>query len=104
MGPSPRAIRRAIRFVPRYKRTFWSSIIQATNLFGRHLRKVEGVEAHEVRGAEKLQASLAAGHGIMLTPNATSLVTIKTSIHIFFTYLFCPSPLRRCVRWPWCFG
>src|ERR1051325_1902420 len=34
-----------------------------------YLRKVHGVETCEVQGAEKLERSLKAGHGILLTPN-----------------------------------
>jgi 1-acyl-sn-glycerol-3-phosphate acyltransferase len=33
------------------------------------LKKAEGVVAHEVRGIERLKESMAAGHGILLTPN-----------------------------------
>ncbi len=55
------------RFVPPHRGGFWPW------LFGRFLvrRKLRdfGVEQLEFRGVERLRASFAAGHGVMLTPN-----------------------------------
>ncbi len=56
-------------FVPPYRGTAWSSWIQYFNLHGYYLKKYEGVEGYECRHVERLKASLAAGHGILLTPN-----------------------------------
>lgn len=44
-------------------------MIQRFRLIDRWLRKSHGVTSYECRGVEKLRESLAAGHGIMLTPN-----------------------------------
>jgi hypothetical protein len=55
--------------VPPHRGTWWPSFIQKTGIFQIYLRKSQGVVDYEVRHAERLQASLDAGHGIMLTPN-----------------------------------
>ncbi len=57
------------RFVPAHRNNFWPNLIQRFRLYEPHLRKREGVEAHECRHVERLRASLAAGSGILLTPN-----------------------------------
>ncbi len=55
------------RFVPPSRNAFWP------RLFGRFLpqRKLRdfGIERSEFRGVERLRASFAAGHSVMLTPN-----------------------------------
>lgn len=55
------------RFVPPHRGGFWPW------LFGRFLVRGKlrsfGVEQLEFKGIERLRASLAAGHGVMLTPN-----------------------------------
>ena len=62
-------IEKPYRFRPPYRRTIWSSLIQRFNLFTRFLRRKEGVVKHEVRHLDRLQKSLQAGHGILITPN-----------------------------------
>lgn len=53
--------------VPPYHGTLWP---RALNLyFSRYIRRKYGTSEVKVAGVEKLQASLAAGHGILLTPN-----------------------------------
>jgi 1-acyl-sn-glycerol-3-phosphate acyltransferase len=54
------------RFVPPHRGTFWPSLLRP--LLPRLLRR-DGVASVECRGVEKLAASVAAGHGIMLAPN-----------------------------------
>ena len=56
-------------FVPPYRGAWWPTIIQRFDLYKHYLRNDQGVVDFEVRHAERLRASLAAGHGIMLTPN-----------------------------------
>ena len=51
---------------PKFSR-FWMWV--ARRIVPKQLRKEYGVMSHECRGVEKLQASLAAGHGVMITPN-----------------------------------
>jgi 1-acyl-sn-glycerol-3-phosphate acyltransferase len=51
---------------PRYSRV-WHWIVR--RFLPRHLRKTYGISSVECHGVEKLRASLAAGHGVMLTPN-----------------------------------
>lgn len=55
------------RFVPPHRGTFW---VHGSHLFlPSFLRHSYGIDSVEFRGTETLQASLAAGHGIVLTPN-----------------------------------
>jgi 1-acyl-sn-glycerol-3-phosphate acyltransferase len=56
-------------FIPPYRGWLWPTIIQKFGLYKRYLRLDQGVVDFEVRHAERLRQSLAAGHGIMLTPN-----------------------------------
>ena len=62
-------IEKPYRFRPPYRGTIWSSLIQRFNLFTRFLRRKEGVVKHEVRHLDRLQESLQAGHGGLITPN-----------------------------------
>jgi len=53
--------------VPPYHGTFWAKLL---NLYlPRYLRKRYATGTVEIVGAEKLRASLGAGHGILITPN-----------------------------------
>ncbi|MDA1050258.1 MAG: 1-acyl-sn-glycerol-3-phosphate acyltransferase [Planctomycetota bacterium] len=56
-------------FVPPHRGTWWPNFIQRFDLYGRWLRKSEGVVSYELRNTERLKESLEAGHGIMLAPN-----------------------------------
>lgn len=62
-------VEKPYKFVPPHRGEWWPTFIQYFDLYSIHLRKHEGVYAHEVRHAERLRTSLDAGHGIMLTPN-----------------------------------
>ena len=62
-------IERPYRFVPPHRGTWGPKLIRDYNLQARWLRKEEGVVGYECRGIELLQASLQAGHGILITPN-----------------------------------
>jgi 1-acyl-sn-glycerol-3-phosphate acyltransferase len=57
------------QFIPPHRGTWWPDFIQRFDLYGRWLRKSEGVVSCELRDAERLKESLDAGHGVMLTPN-----------------------------------
>ncbi len=54
------------KFVPPHRGTFWPAVLRLFR--GRFLRS-QGVTSVEFRGVEKLAASVAAGHGVMLAPN-----------------------------------
>lgn len=54
-------------FVPPHTGSLWPPIIQW--FLPRFLEKQFGVVSIEHRGAEKLKASIAAGHGVLITPN-----------------------------------
>lgn len=60
-------IAKPYRFVPPRHGTFWWRALRP--FLAGHLRRSAGLVAVECRGAERLRASLAAGHGIMLAPN-----------------------------------
>jgi 1-acyl-sn-glycerol-3-phosphate acyltransferase len=62
-------IERPYKFVPPHRGTWWPTVIAKLQLFAPHLRKVDGVIEHEVRHVERLRESIAAGHGILITPN-----------------------------------
>lgn len=56
-------------FVPPRRSAFWPWLFQKLRIYEPHLRRREGVVAHECRHVDRLRDSLAAGHGILLTPN-----------------------------------
>ena len=56
-------------FIPPYAGTWWYDLIARMRLYESYLRRAEGVVSHECRGVDHLRASLAAGYGILLTPN-----------------------------------
>ena len=62
-------VEKPYKFVPPRRGNWWPRLVVALGLFERHLRKKEGVVDHECRHAERLRASLDAGHGILLAPN-----------------------------------
>lgn len=89
--------------VPPYHGTLWPRLI---NLYvPRYLRSRYGLTKVDVAGADKLRASIAAGHGILITPNhcrdedplVLSTLTREVS-HPFFVvasaHLFMDNPLR----------
>jgi 1-acyl-sn-glycerol-3-phosphate acyltransferase len=63
----PIIVEKPYQFVPPYHGVGWARFLQ---LFARRrLRREFGIENLECRGLDKLRASLAAGKGVMLTPN-----------------------------------
>lgn len=62
-------IEKPYEFIPPHRGNLWPTMIQRFRLIDRWLRKSHGITSYECRGVDKLRASLAAGHGIMLTPN-----------------------------------
>jgi 1-acyl-sn-glycerol-3-phosphate acyltransferase len=60
-------ITKPYRFVPPQRGKFWWHFFRP--ILPSYLRRTAAIERVECRGAEKLRASLAAGHGIMLAPN-----------------------------------
>ncbi len=62
-------VSRPYQFVSPHRGDWWPTFIQNFDLFSIWLRRAEGVVAHEIRHADRLRASLQAGHGIMLAPN-----------------------------------
>jgi 1-acyl-sn-glycerol-3-phosphate acyltransferase len=55
------------QFVPPHRSRFWPAVLDL--YLPRYLEKSHGVVKVECRGTEKLKASLAAGHGVLLAPN-----------------------------------
>src|SRR5437660_12629662 len=62
-------VEKAYKFLPPYTGTFWPTLFRAFRIHDYLLRKNEGVVAHQIRHIERLRASLAAGHAILITPN-----------------------------------
>ncbi len=62
-------IEKPYKFVPPVTWDWPQRLLTQTGLFKRLLRKEHGVVDHECRNIDRLRASLADGHGIMLTPN-----------------------------------
>ena len=60
-------ITKPYRFVPPVRSPFWPHLLWP--VLPRYLRRCHGVESFEILGADRLQASLEARHGIVLTPN-----------------------------------
>src|SRR5579884_1833972 len=53
--------------VPPYRGTLWPRMLNL--YFPRYLRRRYGTSKVEIIGADKLRASIAAGHGVLITPN-----------------------------------
>ncbi len=66
--PLPR-LDQPYHFVPPYQPRFWTGVMQP--FLPAYLRRSWGVEHVAFRNVERLHASLAAGHGIVLAPNHT---------------------------------
>lgn len=64
-------IEKPYKFMPPKKATWPIKLIMYSGIYKRWLKKTEGVVAAEVRGAQRIKASIDAGHSIMLTPNHT---------------------------------
>ena len=60
-------IEKPYQFVPPSRSNFWPALLQL--FLPRYLKKEFGIFSVECRHAERLKASLAAGHGILLAPN-----------------------------------
>jgi 1-acyl-sn-glycerol-3-phosphate acyltransferase len=97
-------------FVPPHRGPGWPWLIQ--RLLPRHLRRDYGIVSVESLGTEKIQASVAAGHGVLLTPNhsrpcdpgvihvmsrqAKILPYLLASWHLFMQNKLQTFLLRRC--------
>lgn len=62
-------IEKPYEFVPAIKATWPQRLYTKLKLHRITLRKREGIVDQEVRGAEKLRASIDAGHAVLMTPN-----------------------------------
>jgi 1-acyl-sn-glycerol-3-phosphate acyltransferase len=62
-------VEKPYRFLPPYRGLFWPWFFRGIRIHGYYLKKNEGIVAHEVRHVERLRASLAAGHAVLMTPN-----------------------------------
>jgi 1-acyl-sn-glycerol-3-phosphate acyltransferase len=63
----PVVVDRPYQFIPPYAGTFWLRLIRP--ILPWYLRRSWGIESIEYRGQEHLEASFAAGHGVLLAPN-----------------------------------
>src|SRR5687768_11732287 len=55
------------KFIPPVRKKIWPKILHP--LFRYHTRRAFGIERVEVHGLDLIRKSIAAGHGIMITPN-----------------------------------
>ena len=62
-------IEKPYKFVPPITWNWPQRLFTKLGMFKGELRKVHGVVDHECRNLDRLRASIAAGHGVMLTPN-----------------------------------
>lgn len=62
-------VEKPYKFVAPYRGTLWPWFFRTIRLHAYYLWRSEGVTQYEVRHIERLQASLAAGHSILVTPN-----------------------------------
>jgi 1-acyl-sn-glycerol-3-phosphate acyltransferase len=64
------------QFIRPPKSRFWSHMLR--KILPWYLRKTHAIVAHDVRGAEKVRASVDAGHGVVLTPSHSRLMDPMT--------------------------
>lgn len=84
-------VEKPYQFIPPYRTTFWSTIIRAIRVHWFYLWRTEGVVAYEVRNVERLKASIAAGNGVLITPNhprtadplALGWLTVEANCHLY---------------------
>jgi len=62
-------VEKPYQFVRPYSSAWWPWFFRTIRLHAYYLWRSEGVTKYEVRHIERLQASLAAGHSILITPN-----------------------------------
>ena len=99
-------IEKPYQFVPPVKASWPQKVLSKLGFDQRALRRREGVVSCEIRNADRLSQSLAAGHGVMLTPNHPRLadpITVYSLIRevncAFYSmaswHLFNQGPLAR---------
>ena len=102
----PIIVEKPYDFVPPYRGTFWPAFFRGIRIHDHYLRKSEGVVAHEVRHVERLRASIAAGHAVLVTPNhprtadplAMGWLAVETPCHFHFMaswHLFMQNRMQR---------
>ena len=62
-------VEKPYQFLPPYRGLFWPWFFRGVRIHGYYLKKHEGIVAQEVRHVERLRASIAAGHAVLMTPN-----------------------------------
>ena len=75
-------IEKPYKFVPAIGATWPQSMYCWLGLYKRELRRRQGVIDFECRNLDRLQDSLAAGHGIMLTPNHPRMADPMLMCHL----------------------
>jgi len=81
-------IEKPYQFVPPYKGSWPQTLCTKLGIHWLTLRLREGVSSCEIRNAERLSQSLAAGHGVMLTPNHPRLKD-PTTMHSLIREVNC---------------
>jgi 1-acyl-sn-glycerol-3-phosphate acyltransferase len=75
-------IEKPYRFVPRVRLRWPQTWYCRLGLHRRQLRRLQGVVDHECRNINRLRESLAAGHGIILTPNHPRMADAMVMCHL----------------------
>ena len=70
------------KFVPRIRTAWPQSLYCKLGLYRRELRRLQGVVKYECRNLDRLRESVAAGHGIMLTPNHPRMADPMVMCHL----------------------
>ena len=84
-------VEKPYEFIPPCRNDWWPAFIQMFKLFDGHLEKKDGVVGYELRNTDRLEKSLASGHGILLAPNhcryadplAMGWLARKVNTHLF---------------------
>ncbi len=75
-------IEKPYKFVPRIRTAWPQSLYCRLELYKRVLRRRQGVIDYECRNLHRLRESIAAGHGIMITPNHSRMADPMVMCHL----------------------
>ena len=83
-------IEKPYKFVPAIKANWPQKLYRGLKLHRITLRRREGVWDQDVRGAEKIRASIDAGHAVLMTPNHPRLAD-PANMHLSLIHISEPT-------------